>query len=170
MSFDRRWLLTTAGSAFLVAFAREALPAPPPPKGRLTGNAAVDADLLFEEFRLGYGALTPAEEKLCRNALGAAYQERFDRLYAGLDPAKRQLLLGFAYGMGNLTYRCLENEKKGVCGWKADPGATLREEHVQRARELLGYHLNTSIKARCGASPTLGKARQADEPCPLCEP
>lgn len=168
MSFDRRWLLTAAGSAFLASFAREGLGATPRSGPKLTGDPAKDEELLFAEFEAGYGSLTKAEEKVCHDALKNVYGERFARIHPGLDATKRQLLMGFAYGLGNLTYRCLENERKGACGWKADPAASLREEHVQRARELLGFHLNTKLKGRCGAAPATSKFLQADEACPLC--
>lgn len=168
MPFDRRWLLTAAGSAFLASLAEEGLGATPPKVSRPTGDAAKDRDAAFAEFRAGFGELDPAQEKLCRKVLEDAYLERFDRIYPGLDPTKQARLLGFAYALGNLTYRCLENERAGKCGWKKDAGATLREEHVQRARELLGYHLNTKLKGKCGAPPSAAELRQADEPCPLC--
>ncbi len=168
MSFDRRWLLTAAGSAFLASLAREGLGSAPTVGPKLTGDPSKDEALMYAEFDAGFGSLTKAEESVCHGALKGAYAERFGRIYPGLDATKKQLLLGFAYALGNLTYRCLENEKKGACGWKADPAATLREEHVQRARELLGFHLNTHLKARCAAPAPQAKLLQADEPCPLC--
>ena len=168
MPFDRRWLLTAAGSAFLASLAEEGLGAPPPNGAQVTGDLAKDRDAAFEEFRLGYGELDAAQAKLSRKALEDVYLERFDRIYPTLDSTKQQLLLGFAYALGNLTFRCLENERAGRCGWKKDEKATLREDHVRWARELLGFHLNTCLKEKCGAPPSAAKVRQADMPCPLC--
>lgn len=168
MSFDRRWLLTTAGAAFLASIARDGLAAAPLTAPKPTGDAAKDKELLFTEFERGFGMLDPAQTQLCRGILTGVYGDRFDDAYPGLDATKRQLLLGFAYGLGNLTYRCLENERKGACGWRANPKAVLREEHVQRARELLGYHLNSSIRIDCGNAKAAVRIRQVDEPCPLC--
>lgn len=168
MPFDRRWLLTAAGSAFLASLSKDGLATPASAGAKPSGDPAKDKELAFQEFRIGYGDLTADEEKLVRRALEGTYGERFDRLYPSLTEAERRTLLGFACFLGTLTSRCLENEQKGRCGWKGDPSATLREEHVQRARELLGYRLNTKLKFPCSSAVSSPNVLQADEPCPLC--
>lgn len=165
MSFDRRWLLTAAGSAFLAnLFEKTGGAATAPPPG---ASLAKDADTLFLLFQKGFPRkLSTAESKACRLALDDAYLDRFTRIFPGLDPTARAHLEGFAQVLGTLTYACLENEKNGTCGWKKKANPVLGKEHLLVARELLGFYIRLPESKRC--DPTTYKVLQIDEPCPLC--
>ena len=166
MPFDRRWLLTAAGSAFLASLFEKtggASAASPP-----TASLAKDADSLFELFQKGFPRkLTAAESKACRLALDGAYIDRFTRIFPGLDGTARAHLQGFAQMLGTLTYACLENQRKGTCGWAIKANPVLGKEHILVARELLGFYVNLPEAKRCDPAAPF-KVLQPDEPCPLC--
>lgn len=167
MSFDRRWLMTASAAAFFGALFRKAEAAPPAPGA---GPAATGAKTP-EDFIVLFGKGWPrkpdqAESAVIDMALRDVYLKRFNARFPKMSPAEKAHLEGFAQNLGTVTYACLENNRKGTCGWDAEPNVKLRREHVDAARELLGYYLNLPPEKRC--DPNATKVTQAEEPCPLC--
>ena len=169
MSIQRRWFLTAAGSAFLASLSGVLNAATKSTKRKRSGDPAEDARLIFDDFKLGFGNITAAQEKVCKDVLETTYLARFKERYPALSDKEIMVLSGFANAMGSLTAGALRNEKAGKCGWKKDESAVLREEHLQRAREMLGFHMNLAIRPgkRCSASPPPA-TKEPEEPCPLC--
>lgn len=175
MSFDRRWLLTAAGSALLASIANRARGDSTCSDPSLPADVKDGCEKAWEAFRKGFGKMTPSEESTCRAFLDATYGSRFVDTYPGLGADRRTHLVGFAQHLGELTAFCLDSERKGKCGWKQVPAAPLREEHLQRARELVGFATNKHLKGvKCSGGKRNGRGEyevlQADEQCPLCPP
>lgn len=168
MSFDRRWLFRATSAAFFASlFRSEEGSGAAPVKGPAPTGAKTPEEF-FGLYELGFGRkLTAAEEAVARKALWAGYKDRFDKRMDSISDVQKAHLEGFATMLGTLTARNLENDQKGTCGWgpKAKPEAKLGPEHVEAARDLLGFYFNRKIK-RC--VPEEYKILQADEPCPLC--
>ena len=167
MSFDRRWLLTSSAAALVGSFFRPAEAAPPPQKagsGSVKGETPAD---FIDIFKKGWPRKpTKDEEKVIQDALEAAYQDRFKARIGKMNDLEKERLKGFARDLGLLTYACLENNRKGTCGWDAAPTVKLSRVHVETARDLLGFYLNLPPEKRC--DPTGYKMMQPEEPCPLC--
>jgi hypothetical protein len=178
MSFDRRWLLTAAGSAFLASITRRADGAAPVAETPPPSDPEKGPKLAWAEFQSGFGAMTETEKTTCSDFLVATYGDRFDRIYKDLGDDSRRHLIGFAKHLGELTAFCLSSARHGKCGWtKPLPGVAvqLTGEHLQRARELVGFATNKRLKGiRCSGLKRNAKGEydilQADEPCPLCPP
>ena len=172
MPFDRRWLFTAAGAAFLSSLFRgaEEAAATPPPAGNPLRPRAQTPDEFFALFLEGFPkAPAEVEQKELRTALDNAYVKRFDRLFKNLNNDEKLRLEQMSTELGALTYKCFVNEKNGGCGWgKPDPNTKLGAKHVEAARELLGFYLNVPDAKKCKGQYAVRGTRQPDESCPLC--
>jgi hypothetical protein len=199
MSFNRRWLLTAAGSA-LVASAAGFLEAKEggsggkgkAPIGKKTGILADDETLVFENFVFGYRKApepgggkpfddpTPPERAEIRKVLRTYYGKRFDKKHGGMPPKQFVWLEQFASTLGFIAGQSLLLQRKGGCGWgDAVPDAKLGEDHVEFARDVIGFVLNSRLRERLTGQgdvlcyeaqiPGLAHTKEVDQPCPLCD-
>ena len=172
MSFDRRWLFTAAGAAFFSSLFRKLEASTPtsPPAGNPPRPRAKTADEFFALFLAGFPKVpAKVEQKELRTALESAYLKRFKRMFENLNEGEKVRLGQMATELGTLTYKCFANEKSGGCGWgKPNPNAKLGANHVEAARELLGFYLNVNDVKKCEGQYAAKGTRQPDEPCPLC--
>jgi hypothetical protein len=185
MSFQRRWFLTAAGSVFLASIAG-AVDAKGGGKKEDPVKKPVDpeeaAEVLMQALLAGYApGRKPSddEEKVLRATLKPLYHDRYFKRHGNpdMDNDKFTLLTKFAGVLGGLAQQCLQHDIKGDCGWDpAKPNAKLGPEHIDRAREILGFALNKKLIADsnsggCYKVPkeTDEKSRQIDKQCPICE-
>lgn len=187
MSYDRRWFLTASGSAFLAGIAGTLKGAQPTPTSTPTPTPTPvptkkpkDADEAYENLvtrlLVAHGSNDEGDARIIREALEPMYRARYKGKHTDLDDLHYDLLGQFAEDIGYLTAQCLRNEKEGECGWTKNTKAVLRIEHVQRAREVLGFALNKNLMGgtwiqKCYPLPKVsvsGRMRQPDTQCPLC--
>ncbi len=172
MPFDRRWLFSAAGAAFLSSLlARlEASTPTSAPAGNPRPPRAQTPDEFFALFLAGFPkAPAEVEQKELRTSLDNAYIKRFERLFKNLKEDEKLRLGEMATELGTLTYKCFVNERSGGCGWgEANPNAKLGAKHVEAARELLGFYLNLKDAKKCRGEYAVQGWRQPDESCPLC--
>lgn len=176
MSFQRRWFLTAAGSAFLASIggvleAAQATKTTPGPRFDLTGDPDKDLPLLMKSFESGYGG--PLDKKpydLCAGFLRTTYSDRYVLRFPKLDPGQKAHLEGFAATLGRLVKLNQEREDLGICGWTKSPKPDIRTEHLVVARDQVGFYLNGNIGAakRCKNTAPI-RTKENDEPCPLCQ-
>lgn len=189
MSFQRRWFLTAAGSAFLASISGmlQAGEKPSKKKPLKKGPADPDKDLLLKSFADGYAqckdtdlpALTDDDKKMtCLPELEEIYGDRYAKFWNNLEPDQQAKVHEFAVVLGYISAQAILHEKKGDCGWDKKPVKKIGKEHIRNSREVLGFVLNSTLRVKVGEDKMchkekpkdVPKAKQIDEACPLCQP
>lgn len=188
MSFDRRWLLTTAGSAFLLSVARTVEGArKTPAPAKLSHVQTEDEETLFALFALGFSkgagrVLTgkptehaDGERKVCWDYLSSKYSRRLKWAYEhnSLGNEEEKVLVNMAGELGFLTAMNLASEKAGTCGWDKAENPQLRADHIDFARDHIGHAVNSKprrLTCRPQGAPKEPEYHvlEVDQPCPIC--
>ncbi len=179
MSFQRREFLTAAGSTLLASIAGVLEAQTPPARGAMRKKPA-KVDDAIEDLTQGFLAGYPktrsqVDEELIRDTLYPIYHRRYRKRHDAMLDEKYDMLWRFAFVLGTITDQCLQHEIAGECGWVENKKAALRPDHIDRAREILGFALNSVIiKETNGGGcykvpPEDPKNRQIDKQCPLCQ-
>lgn len=128
---------------------------------------------LLGEFNLGFsegvGFLDAGDPSILHEHLGTIYQERLQWLYeTGGETLTEQVLQceQLAKQLGTLTGRLFAAEvtRPDLYFGIPDHAPTLAKKHLETARDMLGFYLNSRLANRHRPRVTL----QVEDPCPLC--